>query len=98
MVLIIWIVKRTLSKMVRSRATIHTTKVEQIEGVESLPGGPAPALPAPSAEPSETNLDTIRAQVNQEVERDPIAAAEVLRKWLTYTNEDTVVQERSETA
>lgn len=86
-VLIIWIGKRAFSVVARSRARARTVDLEEVSRVESLTGEIAPpALPAPTPEPPGTTFETIRTQLNQEVERDPVAAAEVLRKWLSYSN------------
>jgi flagellar M-ring protein FliF len=99
LVLIIWIGKRALSVVVGSRAKVRTAEVEEIGQVDSLAGQTSPpALPAPFPEPAGVNFEEIRTQLNQEVERDPIAAAEVLRKWLTYSNGSaSELQERSDT-
>ncbi|MBV8361597.1 MAG: flagellar M-ring protein FliF, partial [Deltaproteobacteria bacterium] len=98
LVLIIWVGKRALSMIVGSRVKARSAEVEEI-GVESLPAGAAPpALPAPSPEPTGADFDTIRTELNQQVDRDPIAAAEVLRKWLSNSNGgSSEVQERSTT-
>jgi flagellar M-ring protein FliF len=87
LVLIIWIVKRTLSKIGSSLARVRRAKVEEIERVESLPGDTTPpALPAPFSEPASPNFDTIRSELNERVGRDPLAAAEILRRWLAYSS------------
>jgi flagellar M-ring protein FliF len=98
LVLIIWIAKRTLSKIGRSLARASTGKVEEIGRVESLPDDTTPpALPAPSSDSAGPNFDTIRSELNERVGRDPLAAAEILRRWLADSSGVTSeVQEESE--
>jgi flagellar M-ring protein FliF len=83
LVFAIWITKRTLSAVVGLRARAQTPKVQAITPVAALPGETTPpALPAPSSEPAGANFETMRSQLNEQVERDPVAAAEVLRSWI----------------
>ncbi|MBV8055136.1 MAG: flagellar M-ring protein FliF [Deltaproteobacteria bacterium] len=97
LILIIWLAKRTLSMIMGSRARMRTEKVETVAQVESMPAETTPpALPPPSPEAADANFETIRSQLNQQVGRDPVAAAEILCKWLMHPNGTTnQVQNRS---
>ncbi|HXW84646.1 MAG TPA: flagellar basal-body MS-ring/collar protein FliF [Candidatus Binataceae bacterium] len=90
-----WMIKRTLGRLL-GRGSV---KVAEVQKPVSLPAAPvqaeAAAPPAvaetgaPASAPStngNVTYEEIRARINQEVERDPEAAAAVIRKWLNGTN------------
>jgi flagellar M-ring protein FliF len=76
-----WMLARALKRRsARKRATAaaNASKAQEAEV-------PAPAetpAPAPSPKESDPNFEEIRKRVNEEVERNPEAAAEILRTWL----------------
>ncbi len=79
-----WMLKRALS---RRSARKRTAAVADDNLDAEQPGTPAPnpaeaPAPAPSGRERESDFDEIRKRVNDEVERNPEAAAEILRRWL----------------
>ena len=82
-VLLIWMVKRALSRRSsRKHALVEAAAAtsEQRPAAPALVETPAPA-PTPEQKP-DRGFDDIRRKVNDEVERNPEAAAEILRRWL----------------
>ncbi len=82
LILMVWMIKRAFShRSSRKRAAAAVQPADTAQ-----PEVPAPAeAPAPAAVPGiehPVDFDEIRRRVNEEVERDPEAAAEILRRWL----------------
>jgi flagellar M-ring protein FliF len=78
-----WMLKRALSR----RSARKRMAAEVAAATDTAqPEAPAPGTaetPAPSPNPGhEIAFDEIRRKVNEEVERNPEAAAEILRRWL----------------
>jgi flagellar M-ring protein FliF len=82
LIAMIVMLKRSLAR--RSARRRSARPPEQIINVEQ-PALPAPTeapAPAPASEEREGDFEEIRKRVNEEVERNPEAAAEILRRWL----------------
>jgi flagellar M-ring protein FliF len=80
-----WMLKRALKRRsVRKRAAAETGQHADTAQPEAPAPTPAEA-PAPASSPGrehDAGFDEIRRKVNEEVERNPEAAAEILRRWL----------------
>ena len=75
----VWMLKRSLSRRSARKRAIAEVKAAVENPVET----PAPAeAPAPAPKERESDFEDIRKRVNEEVERNPEAAAEILRRWL----------------
>jgi flagellar M-ring protein FliF len=90
LVLIGWFIKRTLSRLFgRKRGTQPNTAVSPVatEQVATLEEPPIDSTPEKDTkhEPLRSEYEQIRARLNEDVGRDPEAAAAILRKWLEET-------------
>jgi flagellar M-ring protein FliF len=90
-VLMLWMVKRSISRKLANRRAAREasprsvekeapTKSETPAPEPSVPGEPAPA---PVIDREQADYEETKKRVNLEVERNPEAAAAILRKWLT---------------
>jgi flagellar M-ring protein FliF len=86
---LIFAITRTLSRIRSSRTRASAAEVEPITqaGLTTLESTSTP-LSKPPAESPAANFDAVRSQLNQQVGRDPVMAAEILRKWLNQRNGD----------
>lgn len=83
--LMLWMIKRAISRRLGSRhAAAAVSEVAQDAAAPQLQA-PNIQIPAPSEEKSANRLDyeEIRTKVNEEAARNPEAAAEILRKWIS---------------
>jgi len=83
-IILISMLKRALSRRsARKRAAATESEAAH---AEQQPAAPAPAeAPAPAPAPAREHdfgFEEIRRKVNEEVERNPEAAAEIVRRWL----------------
>jgi flagellar M-ring protein FliF len=77
-----WMLKRALSRRsARKRARTEAKAATAEEAAEAPAPAEAPAA-TPAPKESQADFDLIRRRVNEEVERNPEAAAEILRRWL----------------
>jgi flagellar M-ring protein FliF len=89
-VVMLWMIKRSISRKLANRRAAREasprsaekeapTKSETPSPEPSVPGEPAPA---PVIDREQTDYEETKKRVNLEVERNPEAAAAILRKWL----------------
>src|SRR5581483_3174170 len=78
-ILMIWLLLRAVFRGRRKPQTV-ATQPAQTGAAPAAPTTPEPAAEPPP--PVDNGYAEIRAQLNQEVDRDPAAAAETLRLWL----------------
>jgi flagellar M-ring protein FliF len=75
----VWMLKRSLSRRSARKRAVAEIKADAETPVET----PAPIdAPPPAPKERESDFEEIRKRVNEEVERNPEAAAEILRRWL----------------
>lgn len=96
LVLLVLVAKRAISMVGGSRAKAPTAKVDAIVLESPLSEEQAPEEPAAAPQPD--TFDSVRSQINQQVESDPLAAAEVVRKWLIPQNGNNHVHEQGDNA
>ena len=91
-----WFIKRAVTRLFgRKRAQpaleVATPQVAAIEQAAlPAPGPDSGPEPAAAGDNGSSEYEAIRTKLNEEANRDPQAAAEILRKWLAATNgEDT---------
>ncbi|HLI79278.1 MAG TPA: flagellar basal-body MS-ring/collar protein FliF [Candidatus Binataceae bacterium] len=88
--LMLWMIKRSISRKLANRRAAREaspksaeketpTKSETPAPEPSLPGEP---MPAPVVDREQSDFEETKKRVNLEVERNPEAAAAILRKWL----------------
>jgi len=90
---LLWIVKRAFSRSSGARRSAKSAKGAAAESPSAEPP-PSEALDAPQpielqSEPAPVTgkeFEQIRIRINQEAERDPEAAAELLRRWMKQSN------------
>ncbi len=88
LILVGWFIKRTLSRMLSRRSAQTSPAIETPQVAGDAPA----ALPAPNPEAGDqpiaiattamSEYEEIRNRLNDEANRDPQAAAQILRKWL----------------
>jgi len=82
-IFLIWMMKRALSRRSSRKRAVAEAAAEKSEEQAPAPAPVETPAPAPAPEQkSERGFDEIRRKVNEEVERNPQAAAEILRRWL----------------
>lgn len=95
LVLMMWLLIRTVSRSRRRRreAKALSAPAQSSPQAEASLSAPATTPAPPEMQPSDkaatgdqAGYEEIRARLNQEVDRDPAAAAETLRQWLESTN------------
>jgi len=80
LIAMVWMLKRALGRR-SARKRVATVQTEDVDNAQ--PAAPTPVeAPAPAPKEHESNFDEIRKRVNEEVERNPEAAADILRRWL----------------
>ena len=93
-VLMLWVIKRLLSGLLGGRKkelSVTLPKAAQVAAKETPQAEhPAPRtepVPASAPEPvipqKRSELEEVRSKINEEVGRNPEAAADILRKWLS---------------
>lgn len=97
----LWMIKRALRRLFRSKSAkrapqipaapdLQMQAVAADSGNRSLPPEQPLEQPQQPAEPgAQAEYDQVRTRINQAVERDPEAAAAVLRKWISTTTNGT---------
>ncbi|HLX36508.1 MAG TPA: flagellar basal-body MS-ring/collar protein FliF, partial [Candidatus Binataceae bacterium] len=82
-IILIWMMKRALSRRSARKHAVVEAAAEKIEEQPAAPAAVETPAPAPASEQKpDRGFDEIRRKVNEEVERNPEAAAEILRRWL----------------
>jgi flagellar M-ring protein FliF len=97
LVAMMWMIKRSVSRRLATRRAAREVSAakssEPAEKSEELPAS-TPAVPSdqvgvpahPEVTRAPDDYESIRKRLNEEVDRSPEAAAEVLRKWLSETS------------
>jgi flagellar biosynthesis/type III secretory pathway M-ring protein FliF/YscJ len=94
LVCLLWLVKRALSHRSAVRraaesataAAAESAKAEKQQPSE-VAQAPLSVEPQPALAPATSNgFAQIRVRINQEAERDPEAAADLLRRWMKQSN------------
>jgi flagellar M-ring protein FliF len=91
-----WMIKRAIARLFGARRQVRIAPALAAEsapaqaaadGQAQAPQPETSAAPQPGAGAQPSEYEQLRVQINQEAERDPEAAAAVLRKWLNGTGE-----------
>jgi flagellar biosynthesis/type III secretory pathway M-ring protein FliF/YscJ len=82
----VWMLERALKRRSARKHVVAAKTAEDVVAQQPDTSAPTPAeAPTPAPSPGrehDPGFDEIRKRVNEEVERNPEAAAEILRGWL----------------